>query len=292
MPMLERLSFRDRFEVIDAYAPDSLQAALAAHGERIEAIVTGGGKGVSADLWDRLPALKLIAVNGVGTDRIDLDKAAARGVEVSLTSTEVTEDVADLAICLWLAAKRRLVPCDRHVRAGLWGKAGDPPLARKATGAKVGILGLGRIGLAIAARAAPFAGEIRYHSRRPKAADYAYVDSIEALAAWADVLFVAASGDANKIVGAREIAALGPEGTLVNVARGRVVDQVALVAALQSGALGGAGLDVFTDEPDVPAELFGLDSVVLLPHMGSATVETRGAMAAAVLQSLVARFYP
>jgi lactate dehydrogenase-like 2-hydroxyacid dehydrogenase len=291
LPLLESLSFRDRFEVIDAYTPEALETAIDSHAHRIAAIVTGAGKGVRPDLWDRLPALKLVAVNGVGTDSIDLDKAAECGVEVSLTTSEVTEDTADLAICLWLAVKRRLVPYDRYVRADRWRTEGDPPLARKASGSKVGIVGLGRIGSAIAARAAPFAGEIRYHSRQPKPAPYGYFDTIESLATWSDVLFVAASGDAAKIIGGREIAALGPDGVLINIARGRVVDQPALVAALKSGALGGAGLDVFTDEPDVPAELFDLDTVVLQPHMGSATAETRGAMAAAVLQSLDDHFY-
>lgn len=291
MPLIEGLSFRDRFEVIDAATPDALESAIALHGSRIQAIATGAAKGVAAELWDCLPALELVAVHGVGTDSIDLAKAAERGVEVTLTSTQVTDDVADLAICLWLAVKRRLVPYDRYVRAGRWPKEGYPPLARKASGSKVGIVGLGRIGSAIAARAAPFAGEIRYHSRQPKPVPYGYVDSIEGLAAWSEVLFVAASGDAAQIVGEREIAALGPAGVLINIARGKVVDQPALVAALKSGALGGAGLDVFADEPDVPAELFDLDTVVLQPHMGSATVETRSAMAAAVLESLVAHFY-
>jgi lactate dehydrogenase-like 2-hydroxyacid dehydrogenase len=273
-----------------AIDPDALIGEVAS---KVRAVVTGGDLGVPAGLWDRLPALEIVAVHGVGLDKVDLDAAAARGVSVTTTPGVLTEDVAELAIGLWLSLSRRMVTADRYVREGRWAKAERLPLARRASGRTVGILGLGQIGKAIAAMAAPFAAEIAYHSRRPvEGAPYAYHASPEALARAVDVLFLATPGDAGPLVDAAVLKALGPDGLLVNVARGSVVDEAALIAALADGTIAGAGLDVFEDEPNVPEALWSMDNVVLQPHRGSATEEARSAMAALVLENLQRRFAP
>jgi lactate dehydrogenase-like 2-hydroxyacid dehydrogenase len=269
------------------------EALLRAIGPKARGIVTGGGTGVPADLWARLPALEIVAVNGVGLDAVDLDQAAARGVTVTTTPGVLTDDVADLAIGLWLALSRRMMVSDRFVRQGRWTGEANPPLAARASGRRVGILGLGQIGRAIAARAAPFAAGIAYHSRRPvDGAPYAYAASPVDLARDVEVLFVATAGGTGTraLVDAAVLEALGPRGLLINVSRGSVVDEAALIAALEAGVIGGAGLDVFADEPNVPAALLDRDDVVLQPHRGSATVEARGAMSDLVLQNLAAHF--
>jgi lactate dehydrogenase-like 2-hydroxyacid dehydrogenase len=267
-------------------------ALLATIGPKIRGIVTGGGTGVAADLWAQLPALEIVAVHGVGLDAVDLDQAAARGVAVTTTPGVLTDDVADLAIGLWLALSRRMMASDRFVRQGLWTSSPNPPLATRASGRRVGILGLGQIGRAIAARATPFADAIAYHSRRPVDAPYAYAARPVDLARDVEVLFVATAGgtDTQALVDAAVLEALGPTGLLINVARGSVVDEAALVAALESGAIAGAGLDVFEDEPHVPTALLDRDDVVLQPHRGSATVQARAAMADLVLANLARRF--
>lgn len=271
-------------------APDP-DAMLAELGGRVQVAVTSGSFGVPDDLWTRLPALELVAVHGVGLDKVDLDLAKAAGVEIRTTPDVLTDDVADLALGLWLSLMRRMVPADRHVRDGGWREGRALPLAFRASGRRVGVLGLGQIGQAIATRAQPFAAEVRYHSRSPVAdAPYAYERSVLALAGWCDVLFVAASGGAGVLVDDTVLEALGPEGVLINIARGAVVDEPALVAALTSGRIAGAGLDVFVDEPNVPQALLAADNVVLQPHRGSATVEARAAMAALVLQAVAEHF--
>jgi lactate dehydrogenase-like 2-hydroxyacid dehydrogenase len=269
------------------------EALLATVGPTVRGIVTSGGTGVPADLWARLPALEIVAVNGVGLDAVDLDIAAARGVTVTTTPGVLTDDVADLAIGLWLALSRRMLVSDRFVRAGLWTPGTNPPLAPRASGRRMGVLGLGQIGRAIAARAAPFAAQVAYHSRRPvDDAPYAYAASPVELARDVEVLFVATAGGVGTqaLVDAAVLEALGPRGLLINVSRGSVVDEAALIAALEAGVIAGAGLDVFVDEPKVPAALLGHDDVVLQPHRGSATIEARGAMADLVLASLAAHF--
>jgi lactate dehydrogenase-like 2-hydroxyacid dehydrogenase len=270
--------------------PDALLAAI---GPAVRGIVTGGQTGVPAELWARLPALEIVAVNGVGLDAVDLDESAARGVAVTTTPGVLTDDVADLAIGLWLSLSRRMMVSDRFVRQGRWAPGVNPPLASRASGRRVGILGLGQIGRAIAARAAPFAAGIAYHSRRPvDDAPYAYAASPLELARDVEVLFVSTTGGtgAQALVDAAVLEALGPTGLLINVARGSVVDETALVAALEAGTIAGAGLDVFEDEPHVPAALLDRDDVVLQPHRGSATAEARAAMANLVLASLAAHF--
>jgi lactate dehydrogenase-like 2-hydroxyacid dehydrogenase len=248
------------------------------------AICGGGSSVVDAALIDRLPALEIIAINGVGYDGVDLEAAKARGIRVTNTPDVLTDDVADLAIGLWLAVERRIAANHAAVRDGGW----NVPLARRASGRKIGIFGLGRIGHAIARRAEPFGGEILYTARSEKRVAWRFLPDITALAAACDVLMLAAPGGAGThgIVDAGVLAALGSEGVLVNVARGSLVDQVALVAALEARKIAGAGLDVFADEPAVPDALKVMPNVVLSPHQGSATVETRAAMAALVLANL------
>ena len=242
--------------------------------------VTSGVWGVRAEHLDRLPGLGAIVNFGVGYDSTDVAEATRRGIAVSNTPDVLTECVADTAVGLVIDVMRRLSAADRFVRRGEW-EQGVPALARRVTGARVGILGLGRIGLAIAHRLAAFDATISYHNRRERDdVDYAYADSVLDLARGCDVLVVAAAGgpQSQRLVDAEVLDALGRDGFLVNVARGSVVDEQALLAALEDGRIAGAGLDVFADEPHVPAALLDRDDVVLLPHLGSATVETRAAM--------------
>lgn len=273
-------------------APDR-EALLAALAPSLRAIATKGELGADAALIDRLPRLELIACYGVGTDAIDLDRARERGVKVTNTPDVLTRDVADMALALILACLRRIPQGDRYVRDGSWRSAGGMGLVTSLTGKTVGILGLGRIGRAVAARAAAFETEIAYYSRAP-ATDvaYAYHPDPAALAAAADILVVTVAGGpaTRNMVNAEVLEALGPQGYLVNVGRGTSVDEAALIAALERGGIAGAGLDVFWNEPAIDARLLGFDNVVVQPHHASGTVETRRAMGQLVRDNLAAHF--
>lgn len=267
-------------------------ALLAEVGPRVRAVATGGGTGASRALVEALPNLGIIAINGIGTDAVDLVHAKERGIRVTTTPGVLTDDVADLAMALLLAGMRRLTQADRFLRAGRW-PTDRMPLARKATGKRLGILGLGGIGRAVAQRAAGFGMEIAYTNRKPAdGAPWRFVPDPVRLAAESDILVVAVTGGAGtrNLVDRAVLDALGPEGLLVNVSRGSVVDEPALVAALAEGRLGGAALDVFANEPHVPDALFAMDQVVLVPHQASATLETRTAMGELVLANLAAYF--
>ena len=275
---------------------DTDPAALAAAAPRIRAIAASGESQVSAALIAQLPALEIISVMGVGYDGIDVAAAKARGVVVTHTPDVLNDDVADLALGLMLSAARQLPAADRFVRAGQW-SSGPMPQARKLSGARLGIVGMGRIGQAIAQRALGFNMTIAYTARSAKPAlPWRYLPTPEALAAESDVLVVITPGGAGTrhLINTAVLAALGrssaQKGILVNVARGSVVDEDALIAALESGALGGAGLDVFADEPRVPERLRALPQVVLTPHIGSATGQTRQAMADLAFANLRAKF--
>ena len=248
------------------------------------AIVGGGSMRLDAAMIAALPELEIVAVHGVGHDGIDLDAARARGVRVTTTPDVLTDDVADLAIALWLAVERNVAANDRAVREGGW----RVPLARRASGRRVGIVGLGRIGHAIARRAAPFAAELRYTARHRRDVAWTWTPDPLTLAEQSDVLILAAPGGAQTrgMVDAGVLAALGTDGVLVNVARGSLVDQPALIDALARGVIAGAGLDVFAEEPHVPNALTAMPQVVLAPHQGSATREARAAMAQMVLDNL------
>ena len=266
-------------------------AAFAALAPRVRAIAASGESKVGAELLAKLPALEIVSVMGVGYDGIDVAAAKARGVVVTHTPDVLNDDVADLAIGLMLAVARQLARADRYVRAGQW-PGGPLPLGRKVSGARLGIVGMGRIGQAIAHRAAAFGMTIAYTARSAKPElPHRYFATPALLAAQSDYLVVITPGGAatRKLIDAAVLAALGPQGCLINVARGSVVDEAALVAALQAGTLGGAGLDVFENEPNVPAALFAMDNVVLAPHIGSATGQTRRAMADLAFRNLDAK---
>ena len=259
----------------------------------VRGCVTNGHSGPPPEMIDRMPKLEIIASASVGYDGIPVEYARTKGIPVTNTPDVLNDDVADLAIALMIMTARRLVASDSYVRAGKWLKGGDYPLAQKASGKRVGILGMGRIGKEIGKRAEAMNNTVAYHSRR-KVADVSwqhYPDLVE-LARNSDflIIIIPATAETSKIVSKAVIEALGPTGILVNVARGAVVDEDALVAALQSGKLGGAGLDVFVNEPQVPDVLFGMDNVVLQPHVGSATHETRRAMSQLVMDNLDAKF--
>ena len=259
-------------------------ATLAAVAPQIRGIWASGESKVTAELIAQLPALQVIAVMGVGYDGIDVAAAKTRGVVVTHTPDVLNDDVADLAIGLMLSAARQLPAADRFVRAGQW-PLGAMPLARKMSGARLGIVGMGRIGQAIAQRALAFNMSVAYTARSAKPAlPWAYWPDATALAAHSDFLVVITPGGAGtrKLINAQVLAALGQgrgAGILVNVARGSVVDEAALIDALEQGVIAGAGLDVFESEPQVPERLRALPQVVLSPHIGSATGQTRQAMA-------------
>ncbi len=261
-------------------------------GGRIRGIQTTGGHGADAKLIGALPKLEIISCFGVGVDAVDLDAAKQRGVIVTNTPDVLNDCVADLAMGLTVATLRRISLGDRYVRSGSWLK-GAMPLAEKVGGKTMGILGYGRIGKAIAKRAEAFGMHITYHGRKPQAGvAHRYYASLVEMARDCDVLMVICPGGAatQHIVNAEVLAALGPEGTLINVARGSVVDEQALVKALANGSLGAAGLDVFEAEPKVPEALLAMDNVVLQPHVGSATNETRKAMGDLTVDNLRAYF--
>lgn len=267
-------------------------AELAKVAPRIRGIAASGESKVTKELIAQLPALEIISVMGVGYDGIDVAAAKARNVVVTHTPNVLNDDVADLAIALMLSVARAIPRADRFVREGLW-LEGPMPLQRKMSGARLGLIGMGRIGQAIANRALAFGMSVAYTARSARTdVSYRYVPTAAALAAESDFLVVIIPGGAatRKLVDADVLKALGPKGILVNVARGSVVDETALVGALEKGEIAGAGLDVFEDEPRVPEALRRMDNVVLTPHVGSATGQTRQAMADLAFANLKARF--
>uniref|UniRef100_A0A8R7UPX4 Glyoxylate reductase n=2 Tax=Triticum urartu TaxID=4572 RepID=A0A8R7UPX4_TRIUA len=282
-----------RFRLIRLWdaPPDGSAEFLRANASAIRAVVAYPGYSALAALIDALPSLEIVVSFSVGIDHVDLPKCRERGIRVTNTPDVLTDDVADLAVGLAVAALRRIPQADRFVRAGLWKAKGDYALTTRFSGKRVGIIGLGRIGLAIATRVEAFDCPVNYYQRTKKDyPSYTYYPSVVGLAASSDVLVVACSlnEQTRHIVNREVIEALGPKGVLINIGRGPHVDEPELVSALVEGRLGGAGLDVFEDEPNVPESLFTLDNVVLVPHMGSGTHETRKAMADLVLDNLEA----
>ena len=262
-------------------------AALGPAAARVRGTVTNAMAGLSASMMQALPNLELCAIMGVGLETTDLGAARERGIVVTTTPV-LYDDVADLGVILALCACRRIVEADRFVRSGRW-LAGRMAPAHKFSGKRAGILGLGRIGNALAPRLAAFGLSIGYYDPLPKpGVPYQAYDSPVALARNSDVLFLAAAGGhgGGHIVTAEVLDALGPQGIFVNIARGWLVDEAALVRALKDGRLGAAGLDVFEHEPKVPEELLGLDNVVLTPHVASNTEETMRAMGECVLDNV------
>lgn len=267
-------------------------AFLAPIEDKVRAFASFTGYRVTAEMIVALPKLEIIAAMSVGTDHIDLAAARARGIPVTNAPDVLTDCVADIGMALVLAVARRLMVADRFVREGQWLK-GMFPLATKIGGATMGIVGLGRIGKAVAKRAAAFGMHIVYYGRhhQPDVA-YPFFDDLKAMARASDYLMLTAPGGpaTRHLVDAAVIEALGPEGVIINIARGSVADEAAMVAALLAGKLGGAGLDVYEDEPRVPEALLKLDNVVLLPHLASATHATRAAMGQLMIDNLKAHF--
>jgi len=267
-------------------------AALLAEAQAARGIATMGDVGADATLMDALPNLEIVACMGVGVDAIDLAHAREKGVAVTYTPDVLNDEVANTAIALLLAVTRKICVGDRYVREGRWLET-PMALTVSVVGKRCGILGLGRIGKAIAKRAETLGCEIAYHGRHEQAdLSYRYYADLVEMARDCDfVIAICPGGAATRgIVDRAVLDALGSEGVFVNVARGSVVDEPALVAALAEGCLGAAGLDVFAEEPLVPEALWTMDNVVLQPHVGSATVETRHAMCSLVLENLRAHF--
>jgi lactate dehydrogenase-like 2-hydroxyacid dehydrogenase len=267
-------------------------AFLKQHAPNVRGLATFGPAGADGALMDALPKLEIISNFGVGVDAIDLDAAKKRKIIVTNTPDVLNDCVADTAMALTVNVMRKFPQAEGYLRAGQWAAKGAYPLTTSLGGKTMGILGLGRIGEAIAQRAQAFGMKIRYHNRNKKDVAYLYDADAVALAKHSDVLMVVTPGGAatDKLVNAKVLDALGPQGYLVNIARGSVVDEPVLLKYLQERKIAGAGLDVFADEPKVPAAFFALDNAVLFPHVGSATTETRTAMGNLQVDNLVAHF--
>ena len=292
MPPLLSTGLFDRYDVHPLWKEADPAAFLAAHGGEFTGYVTSARFGVSEASLALMPSLKVISSFGVGTDTLPLAAAAARGIAVGYTPDVLNDCVADTAFGLVIDVARRLSAADRFVRSGAW-LTGQFPLASSVSHKRLGILGLGRIGQVVAKRASGFDMDVRYHNRRKNPdVPYTYEASLTSLAEWADFLVVISAGgpETRNLVSADVLRALGPKGFLINVSRGTVVDETALIEALENGTIAGAGLDVYVDEPTVPARLLALDQVVLLPHLASATHETRQAMADLVVNNLDAYY--
>jgi len=263
----------------DYVAAADRPAFLAQVGGIVRGLVQGGGTATPTALLDALPKLEIISVFGVGYDGVPVDYCRARGLKVTNTPDVLTDDVADVAVGLIMMTGRGFVRLSRFAQAGGWLKQG-PELTTKLGGRTVGILGLGRIGKAIALRVTAMGMQVAYTGRQPQDVPYRFIADLESLAAAAEFLVVACPGGVatKNIVNAEVLAALGKKGTIVNIARGSIIDEHALVKALADGTIKAAGLDVFADEPNIPPALLAMDNVVLLPHVGSATHETRKAM--------------
>ena len=274
-----------------ADAPDRT-AFLKQHAPSVRGVATFGPMTVDGKFMDALPKLEIISNFGVGVDAINLDDAKKRGIIVTNTPDVLNEAVADTALALVLNTVRRFPHSEQHLRAGNWASRGPYPLTTDAGNKVLGILGLGRIGEAIARRAIACNMQIRYHNRRKKDVPYPYDPDPVTLAKNSDVLMVVTPGgpETNKLVNAKVLDALGPQGYLVNIARGSVIDEPVLLRYLQEKRIAGAGLDVFADEPRVPPEFFTLENAVLFPHVGSATVETRKAMGDLQIENLRLHF--
>lgn len=288
--MSEQLSAR--YELVELDKADDPQAAFEECASRVRAVVTLGAS-VDKAYMQSLPELQIVSNFGVGYDKVDAPAAAELGVIVTNTPDVLNEEVADTTLGLLLMTIRQLPQADRFVRAGQW-KAGNFPLTPTSLqGRSVGIVGMGRIGEAIARRLEAFGVSLAYHTRNPRShVSYPYHETLLSLAEAVDTLIVIVPGGpaTEKLINAEILQALGSDGILVNVARGSVVDEPALISALQQGTILSAGLDVFADEPDVPQALLDMDHVVLLPHVGSASVPCRNAMGQLVVDNIISWF--
>jgi len=274
-------------------AEENVDAWLGENGAAITGIATNGQAGVKPEIMSALPNLRVISSYGVGYESIDVEAASARGIIVCHTPDVVNNDVANTAIMLMLAVSRRLIRDVHWAHSGLWAKKGMPPVTRSIEGKNVGILGLGRIGETLARKLQAFDCNVVYHSRNKRDdVKYRYFEKLPDMAEFSDYLVavIPGSSDTDKLINRDVIDRLGPNGTLINISRGSVVDEMELVLALKEGRLGAAGLDVFEKEPQIPADLIEMENVVLTPHIASATVETRQAMGDRTVENLV-RFF-
>jgi lactate dehydrogenase-like 2-hydroxyacid dehydrogenase len=284
--------FEENYDLLRLWEASDRDGFLRAHGASVRAIATRGDLGASADLIAALPNLEIISVFGVGTDAVDLGAARARNIKVTNTPDVLTDDVADIAVALLLAAARQVPQGDALVRFGAWPQGGLP-LVTRVSGKKVGIAGMGRIGTAVAKRLAAFDCEISYYARNMKTElPYKFEPSLLALARDNEFLIVTlAGGEGTKnIINKQMLEALGPDGILVNVSRGSTVDEAALLDALEAKSIKSAGLDVFLNEPNINPRFFTLPNVALQPHHASGTLETRKAMGNLVRENLAAHF--
>ncbi|GAA3597558.1 2-hydroxyacid dehydrogenase [Kribbella ginsengisoli] len=277
----------EHFDVIRLWEADDPDAVLAERAKDITAVATGG-TAIDGAFLDRLPALRIVASFGVGYDKIDAVAAAERGVVVTNTPGVLDDEVADTALGLLLMTARELSRAERYLRAGSWPDGAYPLTKATLNGRTMGILGLGRIGEAIAHRAQAFGIDIAYHNRHPKNVAYTYYTTLLELATAVDILMIVIPGgeETRHLVNAEVLKALGPDGILINIARGTVVDEAALAEALATNTILSAGLDVFEHEPQVHPALLDLPNAVLLPHVGSATIPTRNAMGQLVVDNL------
>lgn len=276
-----------KYKVCKWYELPDRERWLNENNASIRAVVTGGHTGITTEMLQRLPSLGIVAIAGVGYEKVDLELASSRGVRVTNTPDVLTEDVADFAVGLMIATMRRIADADRYVREGRW-ESKDMELATKVSGRRYGIMGLGRIGQAVARRLEGFNGSIAYTARSQKQVPYEFHPTALDLARNSDVLIITAAGGptSRELIGREVLNTLGPTGFIINVARGSIINEMELIAALQERRLGGAGLDVYADEPKVPMTLKMLPTVTLTPHIGSATLDARMAMARLMLANL------
>lgn len=276
----------------DYFHTEEKEDLLQKAGTHIRGIAMFGASALPLELLDRLPALEIISVFGVGYDGVPVEACRQRGIRLTNTPDVLTDDVADIATALVLMTSRRLGQAERFLKEGRWAAEGAFPLTHALKGKRAGILGLGRIGKAIAERLAAHGMSIAYTGRRPQQVACAFYPSLEELARASDFLVVACPGgpETRHLVDAEVLEALGPDGTLINIARGSVVDEASLIQALENGKLRAAGLDVFENEPQVPEALARHPAVALFPHVGSGTWETRQAMADLCVANLRAHF--
>ena len=293
-PLLEEemKQLEEGYDIIRLWEMSDPVSVIKKHVYDIQAILsTYNSSGVSERLISALPNLEVIVQFGVGYDNIDLEAAQKRGIAVTNTPDVLTDDTADVALFLMLNVARRAVEADMFVRVGRW-KSGPMPLSTSVSGKTVGIVGLGNIGKAIAKRAEAFNTKVVYHGRSKKDVPYTYYDDLKEMADDSDFLILACAGgpETQNLITYDILESLGPNGYLINIARGSVVNEEDLLIALRNKAIAGAGLDVFANEPDVPEEMVKMDNVVLSPHVGSATLETRSKMGQLVLDNLNAYF--
>jgi hydroxypyruvate reductase len=294
-PKAMMLRIGERFELLDAGGKPPAEVFSAEQLADIRAMISAGGTPLPGAMMDMLPKLAAIVCYGTGYDGVDLAAAAQRGISIGHSPAANAASVADIAVTLMLAVTRRLLPADQYVRSGNWAAAKPSPLMRPQPGnpgRKVGVYGMGEIGRKIAARIAAFECEVAYFSRSRHDVPYQYLPSLEALAEWCSVLMIAvrAGADTHHAVDARILQKLGKDGYVVNISRGSVIDQAALVAALAGEQLAGAGLDVYAKEPHAPDALTAFPNVVLTPHVGGHTIDSHVAMQDCVMANLEAFF--